>query len=59
MLDNVKNSLVYNCTPVENIQLSESNKFIDCIVKTKTGRDLAKLQASYQFELYTGLEFPL
>ena len=35
MLDNVKNSLVYNCTPVENIQLSESNKFIDCIVKMR------------------------
>jgi len=58
-LDKIENSIVYNCTPVENIQLKDGNRFIDCIVKTETGRQLAKLQASYQFELYTGLEFPL
>ena len=58
-LNELQNSIVYNCTPVENIQLPDGNRFIDCIVKTETGRQLAKLQASYQFELYTGLEFPL
>ena len=59
VLDSIENSLVYNCTPVDSIKLEGSNRFIDCIVKTETGRELAKLQASYQFELYTGLEFPL
>ena len=29
------------------------------IVTTKTGRELASIQASHQFKLYTGLEFPL
>ena len=53
-----KNSVVYNCTPVENIEV-ESKQFIDCIVTTKTGKRLATLQASKQFELYTNLEFPL
>ena len=53
-----KNSVVYNCTPVEDIKV-ESKQFIDCIVTTKTGKRLATLQASKQFELYTNLEFPL
>ncbi len=52
------NVIVYNCTPVENIQVNTS-RFIDCIVTTKTGRELASIQASHQFKLYTGLEFPL
>ena len=52
------NVIVYNCTPVENIQVNTS-QFIDCIVTTKTGRELASIQASHQFKLYTGLEFPL
>lgn len=59
IIPQIKDSLVYNCTPVENIKVPEKNKFIDCLVKTETGRELAKLQASYQFKLYTGLEFPL
>lgn len=59
VLTSIENSLIYNCTPIENIKVSQKNKFIDCIVKTKTGKELAKLQASYQFKLYTGLEFPL
>ena len=56
----IKNSLIYNCTPVDNITsiVSDSNTIIDCIVHTKTGRELATMQASYQFKLYTGLEFP-
>lgn len=53
-----KNSIVYNCTPVEDVNVN-SKYFIDCIVTTKTGKRLATLQASKQFELYTNLEFPL
>lgn len=52
------NSMVYNCTPVKNIEV-KSKQFIDCIVTTETGKRLATLQASKQFKLYTGLEFPL
>lgn len=59
MINTIKNSFVYNCTPVENIKVDESNTFVDCIVTTKTGKKLATIQASHQFKLYTGLEFPL
>ena len=52
------NAIIYNCTPVENIKVNTS-QFIDCIVTTKTGRELASIQASHQFKLYTELEFPL
>ena len=55
----IKDSIIYNCTPVENIEVDKSNDFIDCIVTTKTGKRLATIQASYQFKLYTGLEFPI
>ena len=58
-LNDIKNSLIYNCTPVENIRVDDSNEFIDCIVTTETGKRLATIQASHQFELYTDLEFPL
>tara|TARA_R100001015_G_C4618266_1_gene174733 strand:- start:1075 stop:1713 length:639 start_codon:yes stop_codon:yes gene_type:complete len=59
VIDTIEDSFVYNCTPVENIKVDESNTFIDCIVTTKTGKKLATIQASHQFKLYTGLEFPL
>ena len=49
---------MYNCTPLEDVSV-KSKYFIDCIVTTKTGKELATLQASHQFKLYTGLEFPL
>ena len=39
--------------------IDKSNDFINCLVETETGRELARLQASKQFELYTGMEFPL
>ena len=56
----IRKSIVYNCTPVDITKMvHESNDFINCLVESKTGRELAKLQASKQFELYTGLEFPL
>jgi len=58
-IQNIRHSTIYNCTPVENIKVSDTNKFIDCIVTTETGKKLATIQASRQFKLYTGLEFPL
>ena len=59
IVDNIQhNSIVYNCTPLEDVSV-KSKYFIDCIVTTKTGKELATLQASHQFKLYTGLEFPL
>jgi len=56
----IKNGVIYNCTPVEDLneQIDDSNVFIDGIVTTPTGRHLATLQAAHQFKLYTGLEFP-
>ena len=38
--------------------ISKNNIFIDCIVTTKTGLELATAQAAHQFKLYTGLKFP-
>ena len=58
IIKDIKDSIIYNCTPVENIQVDTSNTFIDCIVTTETGRKLATMQASHQFKLYTGLKFP-
>lgn len=59
-LFDIKDSVVYNCTPLDiEDWVDESNDFIDCRVTTQTGIDLATLQASKQFKLYTGLEFPL
>lgn len=51
---------VFNCTPVEDIKnkLHNSVKFIDCIVSTETGKELAASQAGYQFKLYTGMDYP-
>lgn len=49
--------VLYNCTPVENIQ-HNARVFIDCIATTKTGKRLATIQAFHQFKLYTGLDFP-
>ena len=55
----IKDSIVFNCTPVKEIKIHDSSTFIDCSVETESGQELALLQASKQFELYTGLEFPL
>ena len=33
----IKDSIIYNCTPIENIQVDKSNDFIDCIVSTPSG----------------------
>lgn len=54
-----RQKLIFNCTPVEDIQVHNSVKFIDCSIKTPTGKELAVIQAGEQFKLYTGKEFPL
>ena len=59
-LQSIKSSIIYNCTPVDISDLiHKSNDFINCLTSSQTGVKLASLQASKQFELYTGLEFPL
>jgi len=54
----IKESVIFNCTPVENIYFSPSNIFIDCNTNSETGKKLALNQASMQFKIYTKLEFP-
>lgn len=54
----IENSIIFNCTPVENINYHDSNIFIDCNTNSETGKKLALKQASLQFELYTALKFP-
>jgi len=56
LLDQIKDSVIYNCTPVENIEVDDSNVFIDCITSTFTGYKLATIQALHQFTLYTKIE---
>ena len=62
-MQSIKSSIIYNCTPVDishpMLRIDSSNDMINCLVETVTGKQLAKLQASRQFELYTGMEFPL
>ena len=58
-IKNIKDSIVYNCTPIRKIKVDKSNEFIDCIVSTPTGRRLSWIQASHQFKLYTGKELPI
>ena len=55
----INNGVIFNCTPVKNISASEGSIFIDCIIDTESGKRLSLLQASKQFELYTGEEFPM
>jgi shikimate 5-dehydrogenase len=57
-IKNIKNAIIYNCTPVENIEIDKSNFFIDCITTTDWGKRLSMWQASRQFEMYTGQEYP-
>jgi len=52
-INDIKDSVIYNCTPVSDIVIDESNKFIDCLITTDTGKYLSQLQAAYQFGLYT------
>ena len=56
-IKNIRNSIIFNCTPVENIQVNNSNKFIDCITSTETGKRLSSIQASHQLKLYLGKNY--
>jgi shikimate 5-dehydrogenase len=51
-IETIDNSVIFNCTPVENISIKNTNKYIDCIVTSETGSLLAKKQAELQLELY-------
>jgi len=56
----IRDSIIYNCTPVDiTNMIHDSNDFINCLVESKTGKELARLQASKQFEMYTRKKFPL
>ena len=55
----IENSVIYNCTPVENIVVKPNNYFIDGVPTTPTGIELALLQASEQFYIYTGKKFSI
>ena len=54
-INKLKNSLIYNCTPLE-LKLNESNCYIDCLIGTTGGDLLNKYQVHKQFELYTGIK---
>ncbi len=59
-IHDIQDSVIYNCTPVDITNMvHNSNDFINCLVESKTGKELARLQASKQFEMYTRKEFPL
>jgi len=57
-ISGIRDSIVYNCTPVPNIEVDKTNRYIDCLVSTKTGKELSEIQARHQFLLYTGLDLP-
>lgn len=54
----IQGSIIYNCTSVERMVVPHSNDFIDCSVYSVSGNKLGKIQASKQFELYTGKAAP-
>jgi shikimate dehydrogenase len=58
VIPSLRDNVIFNCTPVEGLQIHSSNVFIDGITSTKTGKEMALIQASVQFELYTGKKFP-
>lgn len=53
----LKNSLIFNCTPVTNILLDTSNVFIDCVIGSSTGDLFHKYQSRKQFEIYTKIKY--
>lgn len=54
-IKNLKDSLIFNCTPFNNIEVKPNNVFIDCIIGTSTGDEFHKYQSHKQFTLYTDL----
>lgn len=57
-IDSIKDSIVFNCTPLEKIALSEGSILINAPTSTPSGRMLGIMQASHQYFLYTGKRFP-
>ena len=53
-IKDIRGSIIFNCTPVENIRVHNTNKFIDCITSTETGKRLSSIQASHQLKIYLG-----
>lgn len=58
IINTIKDSVIFNCTPVSSIEIDNTNNYIDCINTTPSGKKLALMQAKIQFKLYTSLEFP-
>jgi len=58
-INKLKNTLIFNCTPVNNFTIDKSNIFIDCIIGTLTGDLFHTYQASKQFEIYTGIKYEI
>lgn len=56
---NIRDSFIFNCTPVHDIGADSTNTVVHSVNTTDTGKKLATRQAAYQFKLYTGLDFPL
>jgi shikimate dehydrogenase len=53
----LRNKTVINCTPIKNIQIDISNKFIDLNTDTLEGKKFSIEQAKQQFFLYTGKKY--
>lgn len=58
-IQQLRNCLIFNCTPVSNINVDNSNVMIDCIIGTKTGDEFHLLQATKQLEIYTNHQYEL
>ncbi len=58
-ISSITKSYIFNATPLKDPKLNKNNKIINANVETSTGMYLAILQASFQFKLYTNLEFPM
>ena len=55
-IKNLKNKVILNCTPVSNIEIDNSNIFIDTLPTTESGINIHRIQAKEQFYLYTGIK---
>lgn len=56
-ISKLKDSLIFNCTPVANINIDITNDYIDCIIGTHTGDLFHQYQSRKQFEIYTGINY--
>jgi shikimate dehydrogenase len=54
-IDDIEKSYFINATPIDIV--SNNNTIIDARPHTIDGKEIAKLQAIEQFELYTGIEY--